>query len=287
MTILGADPEQLERMAQTLLGYADEYSDAGDRIDRWLRRTGWRGTDADRFFGFYESRMRPQISTAADTLRSAASELRAQAEKQTRASKTGVTSADLSSVDSEPCLALGPHAVRSEGLLISSSGHLGVGFYGAREFPTEVVFREMSDGTFRVSIQSSDIASIGGNLVEGPGRFDYGMEANLQEGFILEFEASTPEGAQALRDVLEGRASSFTNRTVLGGGVGLDEVLGQDVLDRDDVVQVSTTGVSSLSGGTDRSVRTRGGLKEGSDYSDGPSWRSYRRDHSNGSVLRI
>ena len=188
MTILGADPVQLEQMATRLMTQADVYRDACEKIDSWLRRVNWRGNEAGRFFAVYQSRMRPQIDAAAAALQGTASELRAQAAEQIRVSETAASDGAGTLIDVEPCLAIGPHAVRSESLLISSGGSFGLGFRGIQEFPTEVVFREMSDGTFRVSIQSSDVSGLAATM-EGPGRLNLGLEMRAVEGSILEFEA--------------------------------------------------------------------------------------------------
>ena len=88
MTILGADPDQLESTASRLLTHADGYDNACNHIGYWLRRMDWQGPEADRFRASFESQMRPQLDAAAAFLRQAASELRAQAAAQTIVSQT-------------------------------------------------------------------------------------------------------------------------------------------------------------------------------------------------------
>ena len=88
MTILGADPDQLEATASRLLTHADGYENACNHIGHWLRRMDWQGPEADRFRSNFESQTRPQLDVTAAFLRQAASELRAQAASQTKVSQT-------------------------------------------------------------------------------------------------------------------------------------------------------------------------------------------------------
>ena len=84
--ILGADPDQLNTVAQRISSRADDYDDAGEQINYWLRRMDWHGPQADAFRSLYHSRMRPQLQSVATELRQAASELRANAAQQQAAS---------------------------------------------------------------------------------------------------------------------------------------------------------------------------------------------------------
>ena len=84
--ILGADPQQLDQLAQRIHRRADEYEHADREIVRWLKRLDWVGPDAERFRSTYRSSMGPQIRDAAQALREAASELRVQAEDQRKTS---------------------------------------------------------------------------------------------------------------------------------------------------------------------------------------------------------
>ena len=87
MTVLGADPEELESTAQRVLALADNYENANQQIGFWLRRMAWEGAEADRFHAMYQSQMHPQLMAAAVFSREASSELRAQAASQTRVSQ--------------------------------------------------------------------------------------------------------------------------------------------------------------------------------------------------------
>lgn len=95
MTLLGADPEQLEVAANRILAGADSYERARDQIGHWLRHMDWEGPEAERFHAAFVSQMRPQIDAAAAFLRQAASELRAQADAQTKASATPTVAHNL------------------------------------------------------------------------------------------------------------------------------------------------------------------------------------------------
>lgn len=86
MTALGADPDQLRSAAQRVNSLADDYQDANQQIEYWLRRMDWEGPEAARFTGAYRSRLRPQLDAVAAYLRAASGELRAQADQQTRVS---------------------------------------------------------------------------------------------------------------------------------------------------------------------------------------------------------
>ena len=84
--ILGADPDQLNTVAQRISSRADDYDNAGEDINYWLRRMDWHGPQADAFRSLYDSRMRPQLQAVATALREAASVLRANAAQQQAAS---------------------------------------------------------------------------------------------------------------------------------------------------------------------------------------------------------
>ena len=84
--ILGADPDQLNTVAQRISSRADDYDNADEHINYWLRRMDWHGPQADAFRSLYHSRMRPQLQAVATELRQAASELRANAAQQQAAS---------------------------------------------------------------------------------------------------------------------------------------------------------------------------------------------------------
>ena len=87
MTMLGADPDQLQSTAQRVLALADNYENANQQVGYWLRRMAWEGAEADRFNAMYQSQMHPQLIAAAAFLRQASSELRAQATDQIGASR--------------------------------------------------------------------------------------------------------------------------------------------------------------------------------------------------------
>lgn len=87
MTMLGADPDQLESTAQRVLALADNYENANQQIGYWMRRMAWEGAEAERFHATYQSQMHPQLMAAAAFLRQASSELRAHAADQIRASR--------------------------------------------------------------------------------------------------------------------------------------------------------------------------------------------------------
>ena len=104
MTVLGADPEELESTALRVLALADNYENANQQIGYWLRRMAWEGAEADRFRALYQSQMHPQLMAAAAFSRQASSELRAQAANQIRASRNERT---VSWVSGTPLLPVG------------------------------------------------------------------------------------------------------------------------------------------------------------------------------------
>ena len=248
MSRLGANPEQLDTTAQRLDKGANVYYHASSHLGSVLQRLAWQGPDADRFLATFDSRTRPQLHAAAACLREAASTLRAQAAAQHKTSEgSDVARSDLLGLmpvcttieRTRSSLGGDPFVVRSESILVSST--VAVKFVAGKAItvPSEVLFNEMSDGTYRISIASSydhelsltvpiPIVSPSSNLVGG-------------FGHVFEFSATTAEGAEAVREALEGRITSFTNRTVAGGGVDLHEVLGQGVLERSDVHYLSST----------------------------------------------
>ena len=233
MTILGADPEQLDRMAQALIGYADQYSDAGNTLDNWLRRLSWRGAEADRFFAEYESQMRPKIAAAVVTLRSAASELRAQAEDQSRASRqSSIQRQAQAKVDGPPTLRL------DYGNAIASGKALGIGieyrhdfesnlskYFGTNRGDASVYVAEEIAVNFGdlepVKIIASVIAGagIGGVLVAA---ISPSVEGSIGAGVGKEYRWYNTSQAQNIHSHFLSETTTFANRV---DKVGHDDVL--------------------------------------------------------------
>ena len=87
MAEIGADPEQLDSLAEELQRAAGALGASGGRLDRSLDGAPWWGPDARRFRAEWRGR-HGSLRAAADTLRSASLRLRAEAETQRAASES-------------------------------------------------------------------------------------------------------------------------------------------------------------------------------------------------------
>ena len=86
MTVLGADPDQLEATAVRMMGLADDYDQSCNQIAYWLGQMAWEGSEAYRFRSAFNSTIAPQLGAAAAFARQAAGNLRAHASDQTNTS---------------------------------------------------------------------------------------------------------------------------------------------------------------------------------------------------------
>lgn len=82
MAVFGADVEQLEQLANTLLEHHDRLKESIARLDSDLRVIWWKGRDAEMFIDRWESTSRPQLERFAEALDEAQLRLRNQAEEQ-------------------------------------------------------------------------------------------------------------------------------------------------------------------------------------------------------------
>ncbi|MFZ4518237.1 MAG: WXG100 family type VII secretion target [Microthrixaceae bacterium] len=82
---LGADPEELERLARGMRTAAERLSVVGGGVAAGLRRAHWHGPDAEAFRARWHRRLGPDLRHAADSCRRAARELDRHAAEQRRA----------------------------------------------------------------------------------------------------------------------------------------------------------------------------------------------------------
>ena len=215
MTVLGADPDQLEATAARVLARADDYDDACNQIGHWLRRMDWQGPEADRFHATFESQMRPQLGAAAAFLRQAAAELRAQATAQTKASQTPevVGSALAASIE-----------------LIASEV-----FSDINEFVSEVQFESWLEGTIQwmdklfptptgpfggLPDDLPSIRTIAGLVGMGSDFVGFGSLAYLRHmNKLPEFGKRLPKFG--LERIIGGPAGSAVGGAMAGFGVGM------------------------------------------------------------------
>ena len=89
MTVLGADVEQLDRLARELHQEGDRLEAIGASINGVVRRVYWVGPDADRFRAEWSGSMSPRLRSIADLLRDRGREVAEQARQQRQASEDG------------------------------------------------------------------------------------------------------------------------------------------------------------------------------------------------------
>lgn len=88
MTVLGADPDQLEELATSLDRTASQMENASNAIDSSLRSIWWEGHEADRFRSSWGRSDRPALVSVAGDLREASRQARRNASQQRLTSGT-------------------------------------------------------------------------------------------------------------------------------------------------------------------------------------------------------
>ena len=88
-TLLGADADELERIAGTLRSAADELDAHAGSVTATLRSVAWVGGVATRFGSNWNGAHRPRITSTAQYVRDAAAQLDRNAAEQRRASHSG------------------------------------------------------------------------------------------------------------------------------------------------------------------------------------------------------
>ena len=83
---LGADVQGLDTAARSVTGSARRLHASVQSVDRMVRSLWWEGGDADRFRSSWTGGLRAKTDAALGSLDAAATDLRAQAEQQRRAS---------------------------------------------------------------------------------------------------------------------------------------------------------------------------------------------------------
>lgn len=89
MSRLGADVDELARLARTLDRAAETLEDDRRLVARQIRGTGWDGADARRYLSEWESSHSPVMREASQAFASVARHVRAQADEQRKASGLG------------------------------------------------------------------------------------------------------------------------------------------------------------------------------------------------------
>ena len=86
MAQLGADVEELDRLARKFDEEAQQISQATQQISSQVQSTWWKGTDADRFKSEWNSNYASQLRKIAEALKQVGSTVRKQAAQQRQTS---------------------------------------------------------------------------------------------------------------------------------------------------------------------------------------------------------
>lgn len=153
MTLVGADIAALRSLAATYDSQAFEMVALRTAVDVAVATVGWYGADADEFRAQWQSHLRPQLTAAAESLTTAATSLRANADAQEAASTDDGSFAPPNTDKTRERLPqpTGPTLVSTE--ITSISGGASLWFIEAGADRTMYV-DEMSDGTFRVTVMT-------------------------------------------------------------------------------------------------------------------------------------
>lgn len=88
-TMLGADPEELDRVARQIGAWASLLAQYRLTLNVQLHSAPWYGQEADRFRSEWNSRLAPSLAATSDALHTASAALRHNAEQQRNASGVG------------------------------------------------------------------------------------------------------------------------------------------------------------------------------------------------------
>lgn len=86
MAIWGADVQQLRDLGGKLQAGASEIETQKGNLDKLLKQTDWKGPDAERFRGEWDSNHMTQLSKVADALKEAGQKAKKNADQQDQAS---------------------------------------------------------------------------------------------------------------------------------------------------------------------------------------------------------
>ena len=86
MAQLGADVEELDRLARTFQEEAAKIEQATARISSQVNSVWWKGPDADRFRSEWEGSYRAQLRQIAERLKQTGQQVRQQASQQRQTS---------------------------------------------------------------------------------------------------------------------------------------------------------------------------------------------------------
>lgn len=155
MTRLGADPEQLERVAQQLRGAADRLTSMGTGVGARLRREPWHGPDAETFRSRWRHHLAPALRRGAEDCRRAARDLDRHAAEQRRAAAgtpTRVAGRRAARTGAPPHL---PRHIEVIGARLDGGYLLGAGGLGAT-----ATVEQLGGGRLRVTVADARAAGL-------------------------------------------------------------------------------------------------------------------------------
>ena len=241
MVKLGADPLQMEQLADTFDREARSLRNRVLTINYLLRATFWLGGRSEQFNAAWQQRDRRAMEHAAEQLAELARRIRAQASQQIQTSSDSPTESELHATISSR-----PRIESIETYDVSTTTHL---LFEEQESSMRIVDQTMSDGSHRVIAEISYAMLIGFGLSDALPLWageaikrldlDTGFEVGATTGHLVEFRADTEADARRLREMLEGDASSIGNRIPFAHGY--------DSADLSDEELTGATGISIVS----------------------------------------
>ncbi len=230
MTSWGADVEALDSLAGRFTQSAAVLERCRTAASRAVAELRWKGADFEAFGSDWD-RHGAVLYAAIEALRQAANEIRRHAREQRDAS--AATASDVSAVDPARS-ALRPRVLSRETYSVTSKASLLI--FGIDNAAT-VIKEQLSDGTYRVTVVGEGSASAGFDLEKALGNLgveqdiaSLGLNVGSGAAYSYVFRADDDASASELVSQLQGRASSITNRTVVGGGLDRSEVTGLPAL---------------------------------------------------------
>jgi hypothetical protein len=253
----GMDLAAVEELGRFLQLKAGEIRTLSGDVESTLNRTAWIGDDGGVFRQTLWPAHRTRLASIADDIHGFGQSALNNASEQREASQ--VRDSQGRAIGGAGGSGKAPYVEHRETYAITSEGTFAV-LTASSE--SSVTLERMSDGTYRVIFDGTTDGDLGVSAqkllktlgIQAPG--ELGIEAGAGGGLSMEFSAPDEKTARALMDELAGRSASFTNRSVLGGGVSTSEL--------DHLKSLDLPGVKVESFSTRENLSAGGGAGAGS-----------------------
>lgn len=232
MGMVGADPDELDRIASELKSRAGALAGFGTELGRQLRGTSWQGARADRFRSDWSRTHATAIRSASSFLRSAAVDLARHAAEQRQASSAAGAPGDTAFPRPPGVAAPLPgdggdidalmrsRIVKTEHTFeVDLDLFLPVGIPLWIGIDSEAIYRTFADGHIEVTLEGSALAGLFAMLRSGQGKLNGGIgdtgSVALSFANWAEFRRFIHDLKNLVRDTIPTAAGG------LGGPIGL------------------------------------------------------------------